>query len=135
MQAQHQHDIDSRPRLLAKVLRDLLATETCATYADLVDTLKARLARMRIGWTKDDLARAFDLVGSNRQVVDAATPRPTQPAAVVDTAPRINAQEAIAILAGLQVLPLVRAMPAVYVPPAEDHEAARRRAWEMGIER
>jgi hypothetical protein len=134
MQAQHRHDIDSQPRLLAKVLRDLLATETFATYADLVDALKTRLARMRVRWTNDDITRALDLVGSNRQILDAPMPRRTKPAAIVDTAPRISAQDATAILAKLRGLAAVHAMPAAAVPPDEDREAARRRAWEMGIE-
>jgi len=103
MQAQHQHDIDSQPRLLAKVLRDLLATETFATYADLVDVWKTRLARMRIGWTTDDLTRALALVESNRQVLEVARPRPTRPAPIADTAPRITRQDATALLATLGI--------------------------------
>jgi hypothetical protein len=56
-------------RLLARVLRELLATETFATLADLTDALKHRCARLRIRWTNDAINEVYRLVGSNRELV------------------------------------------------------------------
>lgn len=68
MENQKIHDVNSPARLIAKVLRDVLAAESFDTYADLFDALKYRLARLRIRWTADDLTAAVALVESNRKV-------------------------------------------------------------------
>jgi hypothetical protein len=56
-------------RLIARVLREVLATERFETIADLKDALKARCARLRIRYQPDDITRALDLVESNRPLV------------------------------------------------------------------
>ena len=53
-------------RRLAALLRDVLATETFDTLADLTETLKRRCLRLKIPWTNDAISEAFRLVGSNR---------------------------------------------------------------------
>lgn len=74
MQTHTTHDVDGQARLIAKVLRDALAAESFATYADLYDALKARLARLRIRWTADDLNRAVTLIESNRPALTPSRP-------------------------------------------------------------
>lgn len=86
-------------RLIAKVLREVLAAESFASLADLVDALKTRLARYRLRWTPDDLTAALDLVGSNRRLLYGA-PRP-QRERLETSAPAITRQQAPAVLARL----------------------------------
>ena len=69
------HDDDepaSRTRLLAKLVRQLLADERFETLGDLVDALKFRCAQLRIDWSNDAISQALALVQSNcRVLVDA----------------------------------------------------------------
>ena len=58
-------------RLLAALLRDVLARESFDTLADLTETLKRRCARLRIPWTNDAIGDAFRMVGSNRPLTAA----------------------------------------------------------------
>jgi hypothetical protein len=69
-----QQELQTQPRLLAKLLRDLVSHESFETLSDLADALKCRCARLRIRWTGDDISQAFALVESNRALV-AAPPR------------------------------------------------------------
>jgi len=73
------HDVE-RGRLLAKLIRDILATpeaEEFESIADVVEALKWRCARLRIGWTNDAISDALRLVASNvllpntKRVLDA----------------------------------------------------------------
>jgi len=62
------HHDDDRARLLAKVIREILASPEAADYgtvADVIDALKWRCARMRIGWTNDAISAAVRMVASN----------------------------------------------------------------------
>jgi hypothetical protein len=63
------------PKLVAKVLRGLLATERFTCYADLLDALKFRLAILRLRVTPDDITEGLRLVESNRPVL-VNLPRP-----------------------------------------------------------
>lgn len=117
-------------RILAKIVRELLTHEQFETLADLTDALKCRCARLRVRWTPAEIAAAYRLIASNT----ALTMPPI--ARHAEIAPSMGApmgeHAAAAILARLGAH--VRAMPSASVPRDEDHEAARRRAWEMGIE-
>jgi hypothetical protein len=62
-------------RLVARVLRTLVAEQKFETYADLKDALKTRLARLRIPASPDDVAAALDLVESNTPAVDLSARR------------------------------------------------------------
>jgi len=80
-------------RLLARIIRELSAAERFETYADLVDALKFRLARLHIPWTNDAIADALRLVESNTPVVHTQTAprrelveRPLEPKATRDQA-------------------------------------------------
>ncbi len=64
----------SKTRLLAKVLRDVLSRSTFATLADLTDVLKWRCAALRLQFSNDDIAAAFQLVGSNHPLSTPVTP-------------------------------------------------------------
>jgi hypothetical protein len=73
---------ETRTRLLAKVLRDILATETFESLSDLTDALKYRCGRLHIQWTNEAISGAFRVVGSNatllrsRRAVVMAAPAP-----------------------------------------------------------
>jgi hypothetical protein len=58
------HD-EHHVRLLARVVRSLLASEHFDSLADLTDALKFRCARLHIRWTNEDLNGAYRLIASN----------------------------------------------------------------------
>ncbi len=66
----------SKTRLLAKVLRDVLSRATFATLADLTDALKCRCADLKIGnqFTNDDISAVFQWVSSNRSLSTPTAP-------------------------------------------------------------
>jgi hypothetical protein len=59
------HDAPTESRLLAKLLRGLLAREQFATLADLTAALKTECARLRIRWTNDAISDAYRVIDSN----------------------------------------------------------------------
>jgi len=62
------HHHDDRSRLLARLIRELLATPAADDFedlADVVEALKWRCARLRIAWTNDSINDALRLVASN----------------------------------------------------------------------
>ena len=71
------HEHADRSRLLAKLVRSLLASEHFDSLSDLTDALKFRCARLRIDWTADDIGTAFRLIASNRRLpgLPLAAPR------------------------------------------------------------
>jgi hypothetical protein len=106
-------------RLSAKVLRDVLSGESFVTTSDLADTLKHRLARLRIPYGGRDVSRAFELVGSNRRLVvtpiTTVTVRPPRPPASTEP-PALSPREADALLrhvgasvSGMQLVSAARA--------------------------
>jgi hypothetical protein len=62
-------NVETKSRLLAKLVRELLRAERFDTLADLTDALKARAGRLRIRWTPDDITDAFRIIESNRPLV------------------------------------------------------------------
>ena len=60
---------ESAARLIAKVLRDLVATTRFACYADLKPALRARLAALRIRYQPAEIDEAIDLVAASRPLV------------------------------------------------------------------
>jgi hypothetical protein len=58
------HD-EHHVRLLARLVRSLLASEHFDSLADLTDALKFRCARLHIPWTNEDLNGAYRLIASN----------------------------------------------------------------------
>ena len=124
---------EPKSRLLAKLVRELLQGETFDSLADLTDVLKFRCARLKIRWTPDDISEAFRLIETNTplvrpRVVRRVEERPPEP-------PIIGRQFAAAFMADLGYR--VPTMPPVTAPRGETDEefqAARERAWEMGIE-
>jgi len=63
-------------RLLAKLLREMLAAERFSSDADVKDALKYRCARLKIPYDAETVHRAMDLVASTR---DLSTPDPRPP--------------------------------------------------------
>lgn len=142
---------DDRARLLARVLRSLIAHDTFDTYADLADALKYRLARLRIRYTADDITAAIALVESNTAVVRplplprALVERPPEPspdlpkAAATALCKTLRRELETRGLIAKSREPILRRLPAVNAPRdpdaiADEEQAARERAWEMGIE-
>lgn len=83
-------EIPNQTRLIAKILRELLASESFDDLSDLADALKTRCGRLKIKSTPDDISNAFRLIASNRDLLagghqavpefEAAPPRDLQPA-------------------------------------------------------
>jgi hypothetical protein len=69
------HTHEHQGRLIARIVRTLLASEHFDSLADLTDALKFRLARLQIRWTNDDLNSAFAMIASNTPLVGAPPPR------------------------------------------------------------
>jgi hypothetical protein len=93
------HDTQTtKGRLLAKLLRETLATDSFDTLADLTDVLKTRGARLHLRLTADDISEAYRLVGSNRPLVRGARLVPVPHAAPAPPpASRAEAQRILAI--------------------------------------
>jgi hypothetical protein len=58
-------DHESHGRLLARLVRVLLAREPCETLPDLTEALKVECARLHIRWTPDAISAAYRLIASN----------------------------------------------------------------------
>lgn len=56
-------------RLLAKLVRQLLAEQSFETLSDLTDALKFKCARLRLSCQPDEVAAAFRFIESNRPLV------------------------------------------------------------------
>lgn len=64
------HDYESKSRLLAKLLRELLDSNHFACLSDLTDALKGRCSKLKIQYRDDDITAAIRLIASNREVAD-----------------------------------------------------------------
>jgi|SRR5215831_11902272 len=80
-------------RLVARLLRDVLASAPFETLADLADALKFRSAALRIRITNDDINRGLWLVGSNRDLVSQQRALPA-PDTRRSSGPPLNRSEA-----------------------------------------
>jgi hypothetical protein len=135
------HDFEARARLLARLARTLLAEQTFASLPDFTEELKCRCARLHITWTPDDITDAYRVIESN-------TPLPGAPRRRVrlerePDPPVLNRAEAARLYAALRqrvgpVSSRLQTMPsAPWSDPDVDErerQAARERAWEMGVE-
>ena len=123
------HHLAADPvRVLAKILRDVLAAETFTSDVDVKDALKSRCARLRVPYDAATIDRALALVASNRAL---STPEPpAAPPPVVESVPLTRA-DAADVLARLRVhlrsLPSVRELTPVEIGRLT-HDAARARA-------
>jgi hypothetical protein len=66
---------EPRGRLLARLVRILLARETFETLTDLTEALKCECARLKIRWTNDDISAGYRLIESNRPLPGAPARR------------------------------------------------------------
>jgi hypothetical protein len=69
------------PRLLTRLVWELVKAEPFETLADLTDALKYRCAQLRIAWTPDAIREAYRLVASHTPLtvdpdVPARVPQP-----------------------------------------------------------
>jgi hypothetical protein len=99
---------DSRARLLAKLIREILNSPGADGFedlADLVGALKYRCGRLHIGWTNDDIAAALRLVVSNCPLPRRASDATFHVKPQRDEGPRarVSRAEASAILQRLGV--------------------------------
>jgi len=102
------HEYADKSRLVAKIVRSVLATESFDSLADLTDAVKFRCANLRIGWTPDDINAAFRLVASNAPLtVNTRRGRPARQRVIdarLDDAHRaITREDAAAILQRLGI--------------------------------
>jgi hypothetical protein len=87
-------------RLLARIVRTLLATEHFDTLADLVAAVKDRCGRLRIRFTPDDLTAGLTVVASNTPLLLTQTPATLWPPPEVEV---VSRADAVAILQRLGV--------------------------------
>jgi hypothetical protein len=64
------HDHETKSRLLAKLVRELLTSERFETLADLTDALKARCSKLKISQTPADVTEAFRVIASNTSLAN-----------------------------------------------------------------
>ena len=98
MQTAPVHDINNTPRLLAKLLREIVSGETFDSYADLIDALKTRASRLHIRYEPDDITTAIAWVESNRELVRDTTPKKLAPDTLVSEPPLVPREQATAIV-------------------------------------
>lgn len=60
--------IETKSRLIAKIVWEILKRESFESMADLTEALKCRLAHFHIRWTNDEISDAYRLVGSSTQL-------------------------------------------------------------------
>ena len=93
-------DHETPSRLLAKLVRGLLARESFETLADLTEALKSECARLKIRWTPDAISDAYRVIGSNTPLPGApAIRRPTRHVERVDDVRPLSRDDAADILA------------------------------------
>lgn len=64
------HDYESKTRLLAKLLRELLDSNHFECLSDLTDALKGRCSKLKIQYRDDDITGAMRVIASNRELAD-----------------------------------------------------------------
>lgn len=121
--------------VIAAVIHELLKAESFSSIADLKEAIKCRCATLRIPYDATAVYEALDLVERTRETVPSRLPRGNpQHIERQDGPTPVSRAEAAAILQRLGVrVPSMRSVP----PPPEtdeDFEAARQRAYEMGID-
>lgn len=123
------HDGHPRSRLVAKVVREVLATGSFPSLADLTGAVKDRLGRLKIQASADDLNAAYRAIESNTPLLPEppAAPSRREQAPVNPFGDRL---EAAAFCRALRMR--VRAMPAGETARAVDRrKAAQLIAQEM----
>jgi head-tail adaptor len=98
------HTNDDPGRLIARIVRTLLASEHFDSLADLTEALKCRCARLRIRWTNDDINAAYRLIASNTPLPGALSRRVRHVECEPDVT--ISRHEAAAILDRLGIIRL-----------------------------
>lgn len=73
---QHAPPIESHSRLLARLVRVLLAREPYETLPDLTEALKVECARLHLRWTPDAISAAYRLIASNTPLPGGPPIRP-----------------------------------------------------------
>ncbi len=96
------HDFEPRSRLLARIVRTLLASETFDSLPDLTEALKCRCAQLRIKWTPDDITEAFRVVESNTPLPGLSVRRRLVERPLVDHS--VSRVEAAALLERLGII-------------------------------
>lgn len=94
--AQISTDHESRTRLVAKLVREVLRNERFTDSASLTEAVKCRCARLKITYDSAVVAEAIDLVGSNVSLVNRKPEGLPEPA--VEARP-VTRTEAAALLA------------------------------------
>lgn len=71
------HDAPNQTRLIARLVREALASQRFETMADLTDAVKTRAARLRIRVSPDAVGDAYRLIASNTVLVKDRAPEMT----------------------------------------------------------
>lgn len=87
---------DDRARLIAKIVREVLRRSRFQSPSDLREAIEARCAELRIAFTRDQIERAMDLVGSNASLLQGSAPK--WPARVMPDRADLSAVDARRVL-------------------------------------
>lgn len=96
------HDSPSTKRLIASVIRDVLAAEQFEAFADFRDALRRRLAKLKIRYIEADFDHAITVVASNTELAPLSLPV-VRTSAEAPPPPDITPAQAAAILERLGV--------------------------------
>jgi hypothetical protein len=130
------HALTAGTKLIVRVLQDLVRRETFDSYGDLKEALKRRCAKLRIPYDAGLITDALDRLeeGGRRPLVPVVIPASVNPAAAQPKP--IGRADAARILERLGVV-VPEIASATWAEDsakvAQDEEAARLRALEMGI--
>lgn len=120
---------ETKTRLIARVIRELLKAETYETLADLTDALKCRCVRLHVAWTDDDINAAYRLIDSNTHLIPIVKPQRRHERDIPAPEPPIPQATAVATLRRLRRQSPVKRIPAA--PTGSQREADRAKALEM----
>jgi hypothetical protein len=96
------HDSPSTKRLIAAVIRDVLATQRYEQFADFRDALRRRLAKLKIAYVEADFDHAITVVASNTELSPLSLPVGRK-VTEAPPPPEISAIQAAELLARLGV--------------------------------
>lgn len=101
MQNSLEHDHETKTRLVARVVRDVMRAEAFESIADLKVAIKAKLRALKIPYAPADLDDALTVIASNAPLAAAAPPlRPVPPPDRLVSDPPIVSREHAAEIVG-----------------------------------
>jgi hypothetical protein len=102
MQNPRVHDSDSTPRLIARIVREVLRGEPYERYADLIDAVKTRLSQLHVPYRPHDVTTAIGWIDTNTELLKVEKPNLVPPDRLVPQPAIVSREIAARILADLR---------------------------------